>query len=66
MIWAVTDGRASVHGADLGGVGPLPEAASLGDFLIPRRGIFAVGQALFEPFAEGRHRAVPSREANAT
>jgi hypothetical protein len=62
-IWAVTGGRASGHGADLGGPQPLPEAASLGDFVIPQRGIFAVGQALLEPFDEGRHKAVPSREA---
>lgn len=62
-IWAVIGGRALLHGADLGGPEPLPEAASLGDFVIPQRGIFAVGQALFEPFDEGRHMAVPSREA---
>jgi hypothetical protein len=64
-IWAVIGGRALLHGADLGGLAPLPETASLGNFLIPQRGIFAVGQALFEPFAEGRHMAVPSREADA-
>ena len=64
-IWTVMGGRALLHGADLGGPEPLPETASLGDFVIPQRGIFAVGQALFEPFAEGRHMAVPSREAAA-
>ncbi len=31
---------------------------------MPQRGIFAVGQALFEPFIEGRHLAVASGEAN--
>jgi len=44
--------------------GSLSEQASLGEFLIPQRGIFAVGRTFFEPFAEGRHLAVASREAN--
>jgi hypothetical protein len=62
-IWAVIGGRARLHGGELGGPEPLPEAASLGDFVIPQRGILAVGNALFEPFVEGRHLAVASREA---
>ena len=64
-ICAVIGGRALLDGADLGGLGPLPETAALGDFVIPRRGIFAVGQALFEPFVEDRHVAVLSRAADA-
>lgn len=65
QIWTVTGGRALLHGTDLGGLGRLPEIAALGGFVIPQRGIFAVGQGLFEPFAEDRHMAVASREANA-
>jgi hypothetical protein len=64
LIWFVTGGRALLHGADLGPSGSLDQQGSLGDFLIPQRGIFAVGQSLFEPFAEGRHLAVTTREAN--
>jgi hypothetical protein len=64
LIWFVTGGRARLCGADLGAFGSLSEPASLGDFLIPQRGIFTIGHAFFEPFAEGRHLAVASREAN--
>jgi hypothetical protein len=64
LIWFVTGGRALVHGADLGPFGSLSVQASIGEFLIPQRGIFAVGQTFFEPFAEGRHLAVASREPN--
>jgi len=63
LIWFVTGGRALLHGADLGPFGSLSEQASLGEFLIPQRGIFAVGQTFFEPFAEGRHLAVASTAA---
>lgn len=65
LIWFVTGGRALVRGVDLGAFGSLSEPASLGDFLIPQRGIFAVGQTFFEPFAEGRHVAVVSSERTA-
>jgi hypothetical protein len=52
-----------LHGADLGSFGSLSEQASLGQFVIPQRGIFADGKSFFEPFDEGRHVAVASREA---
>jgi hypothetical protein len=64
LIWIVSGGRALLHGTNLGGFGPLSERASLRDFLIPQRGIFAIGQAFFEPFTEGRHLAVASRAPN--
>lgn len=64
LIWFVTGGCAILHGANLGPSGSLDQQGSLGDFLIPQRGIFAVGQSLFEPFAEVRHLAVATREAN--
>ena len=44
---------------------PFLRTVALGDFVIPQRGIFAVGQAVFEPFAEGRHLAVLSRATDA-
>ena len=62
LVWLVTGGRSLVRGSDLGAFGALPEQASLGDFLIPQRGVFAVGRSFFEPFAESRHLAVVSRE----
>jgi hypothetical protein len=64
LIWFVTGGRALLHGADLGPSGSLAQQGSLGGFLIPQRGLFAVGRSFFEPFAEGRHLAVTTREAN--
>lgn len=64
LIWFVTGGRALVQGADLGPFGSLSEQASIGEFLIPQRGIFVVGQTFFEPFTQGRHLAVASREPN--
>jgi len=62
MIWFVTGGQAVLHGAGLGPFGSLVQQGSLGEFLIPQRGIFAVGQSLFEPFAQGLHLSVTSRE----
>ncbi len=64
LIWLVTGGSASVHAADLGPSGSLSEQTSLGGFRIPQRGIFAVGTSFFEPFDEGRHAAVASRDGH--
>jgi len=64
LIWFVTGGSAVLHGTDLGPFGPLSKPGSHGDFLIPQRGIFDICQAFFEPFAEGRHLTVVSREAH--
>jgi hypothetical protein len=63
LIWLVRSSRASLAGASFGRPGPLPEQARLGDFWIPQRGMFAIGEAYFEPLDVSRHRAVPSRAA---
>jgi hypothetical protein len=60
-IWLVTGGRAVLRGADLAAPGPLAEQAVLGGFRIPRRGLFAAGEAFFGPSpaegGEGRGKA---------
>jgi hypothetical protein len=39
-VWAIEHSSATVHGQDLGPIGPLSEQARLGDFWLPQRGIF--------------------------
>jgi hypothetical protein len=60
-IWFVTGGHAVLNGTDLGAFGPLPESVSLGDFIIPQRGVLAVGHVFFESFDHTRHLTVTSR-----
>jgi len=55
VMWRISDTRASVGGEDLGRPGPLGDQARLGDFWIPQRGMFVVGDAFFEPFDPARH-----------
>jgi hypothetical protein len=60
LIWTIPDASASLGDEQFGPVGAL-EQAWLGDFAIPQRGIFAIGQAFFEPFDEARPLAVASQ-----
>ena len=46
-VWLVAEATASLGGIDFGPIGPLDRQASLGDFWIPQRGIFAIGRAAF-------------------
>ncbi len=55
LVWAVTHSQARLADRDLGAPSPLSHQARLGDFWIPQRGLFAVGQAFFEPFDPIRH-----------
>lgn len=63
LIWVVASSHATVNGIDLGRPGPLAEQARLGDFWLPQRGIFAVGEAYCEQFDAARH--LPARPAAA-
>jgi hypothetical protein len=47
MLWTIDESRATIDGVDLGPQGPLPEQAHLGDFWLPQRGMFVVGEAYF-------------------
>ncbi len=42
MLWSIASTRAIVDGIDIGAAGPMAAQASLGDFVIPQRGLFAV------------------------
>jgi hypothetical protein len=55
-VWAVADSTATLHGDDLGPVGPHPVQGTLADFQLPQRGICVVAQGLFEAFDVTRHR----------
>ena len=44
-FWLIDSSRAAIKGVDAGPVGALKQQASLSDFLIPQRGIFAVARA---------------------
>ena len=55
VLWAITDSRAVLAGENLGAPGPVRPQAHLGDFWIPQRGMFAIGQSYFEPFDPARH-----------
>lgn len=59
-LWAVTDTRASLDGRDFGPPGHARPQAHLRDFWIPQRGMFAIGQAYFEPFDPSRHSPLTS------
>lgn len=65
LLWSVADSTAVWRGIDLGHLHPLDSQARLGDFWIPNRGIFAVGEGYFESFDASRHRAETSRQAAA-
>jgi len=52
-IWMVAASSATLRGESLGAPEPLPAQASLKDFRIPQRGIFAFGDALFEGIGDG-------------
>ena len=47
-VWLIDSSCAVVNGIDLGPVGALDQQASLNEFLIPQRGIFAVARAFLE------------------
>ncbi|MGW0182840.1 hypothetical protein [Nocardia sp. NPDC003345] len=60
LLWTVDRTAARIRGVSIGPPGPVAEQARIGDFWLPQRGMFAVGQAYFEPFDVTRHRAATS------
>jgi hypothetical protein len=48
-LWRVEAAAGVLNGSDIGQMVPLADPAALGDFRIPGRGIFAVGDALYVP-----------------
>jgi hypothetical protein len=61
ILLRVLDSRAILAGTDLGLPGPVAPQARLRDFWIPQRGMFAIGQAYFEPFNPTRHSSCTTR-----
>jgi hypothetical protein len=47
-LWLIESTDAVVEGVNVGPVGPLTNQASLGDFLLPQRGLIVVARARFE------------------
>ena len=58
MIWTVSSSSAILRGGDLGSPHPLHQQASLGDFWLPQRGLFALANVAFENFDPSRHHPV--------
>jgi hypothetical protein len=56
-VWRVAESTAAFVGTDLGSAGPLAEQTRLGEFWLPQRGVFYVGEARFEAFDPARHAA---------
>jgi hypothetical protein len=55
VIWTIPTSRAVLRGHQLGLVQAIRLQQRLGDFWIPRTGLFAIGRTFFEPFDEERH-----------
>ncbi|MGN6742999.1 MAG: hypothetical protein ACTHJL_06840 [Amnibacterium sp.] len=56
-VFAIRSACATLDGADLGPLGPLPVQTRLGGFWLPQRGLFMIGESCFEAFDPARHRA---------
>jgi hypothetical protein len=54
-LWLVEESSARLRGQDLGPPGAQPVQVQLGTFLLPQRGLFMIGTAVFEPFDPARH-----------
>lgn len=63
VAWTIRASSATVEGRDVGPLGRLHEQDHLGDFWIPQRGLFVIGQAFFEPFDPARHHLEVHAEA---
>ena len=55
QIWTVVTSSARIEGEDVGTIGPLQVQSRLGDFWIPQRGIFAIGNTFFDVYDPARH-----------
>ena len=65
-VWRVTASGAQLRGTDLGEPAALPVQATIGDFLIPQRGLLAVGTLDFEVLNPERHSIRTVRSAAGT
>ncbi|HXG37035.1 MAG TPA: hypothetical protein VNL15_08710 [Dehalococcoidia bacterium] len=63
LVWLISSSQAVLNGNDLGPLGRAVPQARLGDFWIPQRGLFAIGQAFFDLFDPSRHHTLPTEAA---
>jgi hypothetical protein len=63
--WTVPSAKGTIDGRNLGAVAPLREQPKLGDFWVPRTGLFAIGRAFFDAFDPEIHSAATSRTESA-
>ncbi|MCJ0906148.1 hypothetical protein [Rhodococcus sp. ARC_M6] len=61
MLWTVDGSRATIDGVDVGPAGPLSVQARLGDFWLPQRGMFVVGESYFDAYDATRHQSASPR-----
>jgi hypothetical protein len=61
VLWAVANSSARLAERDFGSMGPVTPQAQLGDFWIPQRGMFAIGDAYFDSFDPALHSEATSR-----
>lgn len=54
-VWVVRSARLRVGDRETDRPGPVTPQAQLGDFLIPQRGLLAIGNTAFEPLDPSRH-----------
>jgi hypothetical protein len=66
QTWMVGRSKATVDGVAIGPPGPLEQQAFLGDFAIPQRGVFMIGQSVLESFDPARHSRILARGEPAT
>jgi hypothetical protein len=55
QIWIIMNSEAILRGKNLGMPGRHINQARLGDFWLPQRGIFAIGDSMFEPYDPAFH-----------
>lgn len=55
LLWGIEASTAVLDGQELGPLGTHPRQARLGEFWIPRRNLFALGEAFFEELDPARH-----------
>ncbi|MDX5481577.1 MAG: hypothetical protein LPK07_07820, partial [Hymenobacteraceae bacterium] len=55
LVTLVDTSKALLRGKDLGHVAKLPQQARIGQFCIPTKGLFMLGQLYFEPFDPDNH-----------
>lgn len=61
LTWTIPTAKATIDGRNLGAVVPLQEQTNLGDFWIPRTGLFAIGRAFFDAFDPNIHSVATTR-----